>query len=91
MIAAPVGWLVVQMARLLCLSVFLAGVLLAWTGSEYMVNALEKLFNLDFSVGSLSISFKGVLLALIIFCVTRVATRIGKRFLSEKSPRFTRF
>jgi small-conductance mechanosensitive channel len=84
MIAAPVGWLVVQMARLLCLSVFLAGVLLAWTGSEYMVNALEKLFNLDFSVGSLSISFKGVLLALIIFCVTRVATRIGKRFLSEK-------
>jgi potassium-dependent mechanosensitive channel len=84
MIAAPVGWLAVQMVRLLCLSVFLAGVLLAWSGSEFMVKALEKLFNMDFSVGSLNISFKGVLLALIIFFVTRVATRIGKRVLSEK-------
>jgi potassium-dependent mechanosensitive channel len=84
MIAAPVGWLAVQMARLLCLSVFLAGVLLAWFGSEFMVKALEKLFKLDFSVGSLNISFKGVLLALIIFFVTRAATRIGKRLLSEK-------
>jgi potassium-dependent mechanosensitive channel len=84
MIAAPVGWLAVQMARLLCLSVFLAGVLLAWFGSEFMVKALEKLFNMDFSVGSLNISFKGVLLALIIFFVTRAATRIGKHLLSEK-------
>ena len=83
-VSLPVGWLLVQMTRLLWLSAFLAGVLLAWAGSDFMVEALEKLFKLDLSVGSLSISFKGILLALIIFCVTHAATRIGRRFLSEK-------
>jgi potassium-dependent mechanosensitive channel len=83
-VAVPVGWLLVQMARLLWLSAFLAGVLLAWTGSDFMVEALKKLFNFDLSVGSFSVSFKGILLALIIFCVTHAATRILRRFLSEK-------
>jgi potassium-dependent mechanosensitive channel len=83
-VAVPIGWFLVQMARLLWLSAFLAGVLLAWAGSDFMVEALQKLFNLDLSVGSFSVSFKGMLLALIIFCVTHVATRIGRRFLGEK-------
>lgn len=84
MVAVPVGWFLVQMARLLWLSALLAGVLMAWAGSDFMVEALEKLFDLDLSVGSLSVSFKGILLALIIICVTHAATRIGRRFLSEK-------
>jgi potassium efflux system protein len=58
--------------------------LMAWAGSDFMVEALERLFNLDLAVGSLSVSFKGILLALIIFCVTHAATRIGRRLLSEK-------
>jgi potassium efflux system protein len=84
MVAVPVGWLLVQMARLLWLSTFLSGVLLAWAGSDFMLAALGKIFNLDLSVGSFSVSFKGILLALIIFCITHAATRIGRRFLSEK-------
>lgn len=39
---------------------------------------------MDFSVGSLRVSVKGILLAVILFYVTHVATRIGRRFLSEK-------
>ena len=83
-VAIPVGWLLVQMARLLWLSALLAGILMAWAGSDFMVEALAKLFNLDLSVGSFSISFKGILLALIILCVTHAATRIGRYLLSEK-------
>jgi potassium-dependent mechanosensitive channel len=84
MVAVPVGWLLIQMARLLWLSALLAGILLAWAGSDFMLAALATLFNLNFSVGSFSVSFKGVLLALIIFCVTHAATRIVRRLLSEK-------
>jgi potassium-dependent mechanosensitive channel len=84
MVAAPVGWLLIQMARLMWLSALLVGILLAWAGSDFMVEALATLFNLDLSVGSFSISFKGILLALIIFCVTHAVTRIGRRLLSEK-------
>jgi potassium-dependent mechanosensitive channel len=83
-VALPLGWLLVQMARLLWLSALVAGILMAWAGSDFMVEALAKLFNLDLSAGSFRISLKGILLALIIFCVTHAAARIGRRLLSEK-------
>ncbi|WP_419657498.1 mechanosensitive ion channel MScS [Desulfosarcina variabilis str. Montpellier] len=83
-VAAPVGWFLVQMARLLWLSALLAGILLAWAGTDFMVESLKKFFQMDFSVGSLRVSVKGILLAVILFYVTHVATRIGRRFLSEK-------
>ena len=84
MVAAPVGWFLVQMARLVWLSALLAGILLAWAGTDFMIESLGKLFRLDFSVGSLSVSVKAIFLAIILFYVTHVATRIGRRFLSEK-------
>ena len=83
-VAGPVGWLMIQIARLVWLSAVLAGILLAWAGSDFMVEALATLFNLEFSVGSLRVGVKGILLAVVIFYVTHVATRIGRRFLSEK-------
>jgi potassium efflux system protein len=83
-VAVPVGWLLVQMARLLWLSALVACILMAWAGSDFMVEALAKLFNLNLSVGSFSISLKGILLAPIIFCITRAAARIGRLLLSEK-------
>jgi small-conductance mechanosensitive channel len=49
-----------------------------------MVDTLGKLFGFSFEVGSLRFSVKGLLLALIIFCLTHVLTRIGRRLLSEK-------
>ncbi len=84
MVVAPVGWLLVQVSRLIWLASILAGLLLAWAGTDYMVEASEKVVNMDFSVGSLRVSLKGMLLAVFIFYVTRVATRIGRRLLSEK-------
>ena len=84
MVVAPVGWFLVQMARLLWLLGLVAGVLLAWAGSDFMEETLVKTFNLNFSVGSLKFSVKGMLLALIIFYITHVIVRIGKRFLGEK-------
>jgi small-conductance mechanosensitive channel len=82
--AGPVIWFMVQMARLLWLSLIVAGGLMAWSSSDVMVDTLGKTFNLSFSVGSLRISVKGLLLAVIIFCLTHVLTRIGRRLLSEK-------
>jgi small-conductance mechanosensitive channel len=72
------------MARLLWLSLVVALALLVWSSSDVMVDTLGKLFGLSFEVGSLRFSIKGLLLALIIFCLTHVLTRIGRRLLSEK-------
>ncbi len=83
-VVGPVGWLLIQVARLVWLSAVLAGLLFAWAGSDFMVAALAALFNFEFSVGSLRVGVKGILLAVVIFYMTHVATRIGKRFLSEK-------
>jgi potassium-dependent mechanosensitive channel len=41
-------------------------------------------FSLSFSIGSLSFSVKGLLMAVVIVCATHMATRIGRRFLREK-------
>ena len=83
-LAAPVSWFVVQMARLLWFTTALSGVLTCWAGSDVMLEALGKFFQLDFSVGSLTVSIKGILLALILIFATHVATRVGTRLLSEK-------
>jgi potassium efflux system protein len=82
--AAPVGWFLVQMARLAWLAAVFAGFLMAWTGSAFMLETLKQVISMDFSLGSLRISVKGILLAVVIFYVTHVANRIGRRLLSEK-------
>lgn len=83
-VAAPVGWFMIQMARLFWLTTVLAGGLLVWSSTNFMIAALKQIFSLDFSVGSLSFSVKGLLLAVIIVCLTHMATRIGRRLLGEK-------
>ena len=83
-VAAPVGWFMVQMARLLWLGAVLAGALMVWSSTEFMTASLRQVFDLAFSVGSLSFSVKGLLLAVVIVCATHVATRLGRKFLSEK-------
>jgi small-conductance mechanosensitive channel len=74
----------VQMARLLWLGAVLAGALMVWSSTEFMTASLRQVFDLAFSVGCLSFSVKGLLLAVVIFCATHVATRLGRKFLSEK-------
>ena len=83
-VAAPVSWFMVQMARLLWLGAILAGALMVWSSTAYMTATLGKIFNLAFSVGSLEISVKGLLLAVVIICATQVAVRIGQKVLREK-------
>jgi potassium-dependent mechanosensitive channel len=83
-VAGPVGWFMVQMARLFWLGALLAGALLVWSSTDFMIASVTQVFNLAFSVGSLSFSIKGMLLAVIIVCATHVATRLGRKFLSEK-------
>jgi small-conductance mechanosensitive channel len=83
-VAAPIGWFLVQMTRLLWLVAVLSGVLLAWSSAGYMTATLKEVFNLSFSVGSLNFSVKGLLLAMVIVCVTHLVTRIGRRVLREK-------
>jgi small-conductance mechanosensitive channel len=82
--AGPVVWFLVQMARLLWLFLVVAVGLLVWTSSDIMVATLGNVFDLSFSVGSLSVSVKGLFLAVIILCLTHVLIQIGRRLLSEK-------
>ena len=83
-VAAPLGWFMVQMARLLWLGAVLSGALLVWSSTDFMVITLSRFFGLAFSVGSLSVSVKGLLLAVIIICLTHLAARLGQSFLREK-------
>jgi len=83
-VAAPLGWFMVQMARLLWLGAALVGALLVWSNTDFTITSVKEIFNLAFAVGSLSLSVKGLLLAVIIVCVTHVTTRLGRTFLSEK-------
>jgi potassium efflux system protein len=83
-VAAPVSWFMVQMARMLWLGIVLAGTLMVWSSTAYMIATLGKIINLAFSVGSLEISVKGLLLAVIIIWVTQLAVRIGQKVLREK-------
>jgi small-conductance mechanosensitive channel len=57
---------------------------MVWSSTEFMTASLRQVFDLAFSVGSLSFSVKGLLLAVVIVCATHVATRLGRKFLSEK-------
>ncbi|HSO17852.1 MAG TPA: mechanosensitive ion channel domain-containing protein, partial [Desulfosarcina sp.] len=82
--AGPVVWFTVQLARLIWLALVLAAALLVWANSDVMIGTLEKTFDFSFAVGSLRFSVKGLLLAVFIFCLTHVLTRIGRRLLSEK-------
>jgi len=83
-VAAPVGWFMVQMARLLWLGALVSGGLLVWSSTDFMTASLAQFFNLAFSMGSLTFSIKGLLLAVIIVCLTHVATRLGQNLLREK-------
>ncbi|GAB6906784.1 putative Small-conductance mechanosensitive channel [Desulfosarcina cetonica] len=82
--AGPLVWFMVQMARLIWFSLIIAGGLLVWSSSDVMINILGKMVDLSFAVGSLRLSVKGLLLAVIILLLTHVLTRIGRRLLSEK-------
>jgi small-conductance mechanosensitive channel len=84
LVAAPVGWFMIQMTRLIWLVALLSGILLAWSSAGYMTAALKRIFSFSFSIGSLSFSVKGLLLAVVIVCATHMATRIGRRILREK-------
>jgi small-conductance mechanosensitive channel len=84
LVAAPVGWFMIQMTRLIWLVALLSGLLLAWSSAGYMTATLKQVFNFSFSVGSLSFSVKGLLMAVVIVCATHMATRIGRRILREK-------
>jgi small-conductance mechanosensitive channel len=83
-VAAPLKWFLVQMTRLLWSIAALSGILLSWSSAGYMTATLKQVFNLSVSVGSLNFSVKGVLLAMVIVCLTHLATRIGRYVLREK-------
>jgi potassium-dependent mechanosensitive channel len=83
-VAAPVGWFMIQMTRLIWLVALISATLLAWSSAGYMTAALKQVFNFSFSIGSLSFSVKGLLMAVVIVCATHMATRIGRRILREK-------
>jgi small-conductance mechanosensitive channel len=83
-VAAPVGWFLVQMTRLVWIGAIAAGALLIWSSRAVTTGTLTQVFNLAFAVGSLTFSVKGLLLSVVILCATHVATRIGRRLLREK-------
>ena len=83
-VAVTAGWLPVLLTRLLLLAGLVAGAVVAWSSTEFLAAVLKEVFNFAFTMGSLSLSVKGLLFAVVILCATSVATRVGRRFLLEK-------
>ena len=83
-VAAPIGWFLVQMTRLFWLAAVLSGILMVWSSATFTTTVLRQIFDLHFAVGSLNVSVKGILLAVVILCLTHMATRMGRRILTEK-------
>jgi small-conductance mechanosensitive channel len=77
-------WTLIQLIRLVWFISLAAGLVWAWDRSGALMSCLGRFFHLSFVIGSLKISIKGIVLAIVILHITYVAVRLGRSLLSEK-------
>ncbi|MGD9250945.1 MAG: mechanosensitive ion channel, partial [Desulfobacterales bacterium] len=77
-------WSLIQFARILWFAGLAAGMAWAWDPTGFFGSQLGYLINLTFTVGSLELSIKGVLLAVVIIFITHLAVRIGRSLLGQQ-------
>jgi potassium efflux system protein len=74
----------IQLAWVVWLFSLAAALVRFWDPSGVIWSALKRFFDLTFTVGSLSFSIKGIVLAVFIVFVTHQFLRIGRALLKEK-------
>jgi small-conductance mechanosensitive channel len=77
-------WSLIQLARVVWFVGLAAGIVWAWDRAGFLRLQLGRLVNLTFTVGSLQLSIKGILLAVLIVYITHLAVRIGRVLLNQQ-------
>jgi len=77
-------WAMIQLARLIWFMGLTAGILWAWDSSGYLYSQLGSFIDATFTVGSLKLSIKGIMVAAFILYMTRLLVHIGQSLLNEK-------
>ena len=74
----------IQLAGAIWLTALAAGMLWVWDPSGFVRSRLGFFFDLTVKVGSLNLSVKGILLAVVIIFFTHLILRIGRALLKER-------
>ena len=77
-------WSLIQLARAVWLIVVAAGIVRVWDPSGFIWSRLGHFFGLTITIGSIKLSFKGIILAIVIVFITHLALRVGRALLEEK-------
>ena len=77
-------WSLIQIVWLIWLVVLVAGGGSIWDESGNLMPVMQGFIGYTFTLGSLELSIKGVITAVIIVFVTHVSVRIGRTLLREK-------
>jgi small-conductance mechanosensitive channel len=77
-------WSLIQLTRVVWLIGLVAGAIWVWDPSGFIRSQLGTIFGLTIAIGSLKLSIKGIILAIIIIFITHMAARVGRALLKEK-------
>jgi potassium efflux system protein len=77
-------WALIQLGRAIWLVGLVAGMLWIGDPSGYFRPQIGQFFNFTVTLGSLNLSIKGIVLAIIIIFITHLASRVGRALLKEK-------
>jgi potassium-dependent mechanosensitive channel len=77
-------WSLIQLARVGCLFGLAAGMIWVWDPSGFIWSRLGYLFGFTITIGSLNLSIIGIVLAIAIIFITRLAVRVGRELLKER-------
>jgi small-conductance mechanosensitive channel len=77
-------WSLIQLARAVWLVVMVTGIIWVWDPSGFIWSRLGHFFGLTITIGSIKLSLKGIILAVVIVFITHLALRVGRALLEEK-------
>ncbi len=77
-------WALIQLARAVWFVGLVAGMLWIGDPSGYLRLQIGQFFNFTVTLGSLNLSIKGIVLAIVIIFITHLASRVGRALLKEK-------
>lgn len=77
-------WSLIQLTRAVWLIGLAAGIVWVWDPSGFIWSRLGYFFGLTITIGSLKLSIKGIILAIVIVFITHLTLRVGRALLEEK-------
>ena len=77
-------WSLIQLSKAVWLFGLASGIVWVWDPSGYLWSHLGHLFAFTVTIGSLKLSIKGVVLAIVVILLTHMVARVGRALLKEK-------